>query len=219
MVQSPQNSPQICGHWRWSPQFKKGILAFPHWMASRSRSSRFQGETRYNWFVWFRQRSHCQISSKVKLYFLLFTHWRMWLQKCSFNCRYLWYLVAISAFIVPMTILNYLVPGISWFDLYCLNYTWYLHNLHFTFLVNSAAHMWGYRPYEKLIDNLSEYELLFYLPCLIYLSFYLFIYLSAIPGEFIRVRINLFQCWLLVKVRKIRMLNYFNVQNCWINNF
>jgi len=152
MVQRPQNPPQICGHWKLSPQFKKGIQA---WMASRARSSRFQGES--NLFVWFRLWSHRQISSKKTSLPLI--EW-------------------------PLLSQLYVVPSQSLFHISC---------------ELCSPHV-GIPTLWKVTWWFIWMWTLFYLPCLIYLS------LSIIPGEFIREGINLFQCWLLVKVRKIRVL-------------
>jgi len=156
MVQRSQNPPQIRGHWKWSPQFKKRILALPHWMDSSARSSRFQ-------------KNQDQID----------------LSDLDYDPIVRFQAIKTSLPFIKWPLLSQLhvVPSQSSFHISC---------------ELCSPHV-GVPPIWKVNWWFIWMWILFYLPCLMYLS------LSIIPGEFIHVGINLFQCWLLVKVRKIRV--------------
>lgn len=51
---------------------------------------------------------------------------------------------------IPTWILHHYF-GFSWFESFCGNLLRYCASLHLTWLVNSAAHLWGSRPYDKNI--------------------------------------------------------------------
>lgn len=69
--------------------------------------------------------------------------------------KYYWYFVLLFSVIIP-TLIPYYVWGETYLASYCVAVTLrYCHTLHMTWLVNSAAHMFGNRPYDKHI-NASE---------------------------------------------------------------
>ncbi|XP_066256674.1 acyl-CoA Delta-9 desaturase-like [Euwallacea similis] len=68
-----------------------------------------------------------------------------------FQHKYYMVLMPIVCFILPM-----LVPALlwneTWVNSFCLNIGRYIFTLHASWLVNSAAHMWGDKPYDKFIN-------------------------------------------------------------------
>lgn len=69
----------------------------------------------------------------------------------SFYCRYFIPLKILFCFIIPTMVPVYFW-GESWYCAFMSQAVLrYLFGLNFTWLVNSAAHMWGYRPYDKLV--------------------------------------------------------------------
>jgi stearoyl-CoA desaturase (delta-9 desaturase) len=62
--------------------------------------------------------------------------------------RYYTILMPILTFILPTILPVYLWHEDPWIAWYLTIFKWIL-SLHFTWLVNSAAHMWGNRPYDK----------------------------------------------------------------------
>jgi len=58
-------------------------------------------------------------------------------------------LFTIFVFILPISLNHLLFPELSLYQLWCLNFGWWLQSVHSTSLVNSAAHLWGERPYDK----------------------------------------------------------------------
>lgn len=68
-----------------------------------------------------------------------------------FQHKYYLILMPLICFILPV-----LVPMLLWnetfMNSFCLNIARYVFTLHATWLVNSAAHMWGSRPYDRFIN-------------------------------------------------------------------
>jgi len=61
-------------------------------------------------------------------------------------------LFLIMAILVPMSLYRYVLSA-SWLEAFCIGAIWlYVQGLHQTWLVNSAAHLWGPRPYDKQIN-------------------------------------------------------------------
>jgi stearoyl-CoA desaturase (delta-9 desaturase) len=54
----------------------------------------------------------------------------------------------VLAFVLPTVLPVYLWDEDPWIAWYVTIFRWML-SLHFTWLVNSAAHMWGNKPYDK----------------------------------------------------------------------
>jgi fatty-acid desaturase len=83
------------------------------------------------------------------------THLKNLILTAIYKClekRYYWGLLPLCNLILPVFILwlvsDYSSPGATLYQLICYNYAFYITELHFTWLVNSAAHMYGYRPYD-----------------------------------------------------------------------
>jgi stearoyl-CoA desaturase (delta-9 desaturase) len=54
----------------------------------------------------------------------------------------------LMAFVIPTILPVYLWHEDPWISWYLTLFRWTV-SLHFTWLVNSAAHMWGNKPYDK----------------------------------------------------------------------
>ncbi|CAL8118625.1 unnamed protein product [Orchesella dallaii] len=67
-----------------------------------------------------------------------------------FQSRWYWTLTAIIHFIIPICIFRYFW-GLSMIHCIAANYRRYLVSLHITWCVNSVAHIWGDKPYDKNI--------------------------------------------------------------------
>ncbi|KAF7269347.1 acyl-CoA Delta-9 desaturase-like [Rhynchophorus ferrugineus] len=65
--------------------------------------------------------------------------------------KYFGILMPIGCFVLP-TIWPIIFWGETLGNAYCLNIARYVLTLHATWLVNSAAHMWGSKPYDKYIN-------------------------------------------------------------------
>lgn len=65
-----------------------------------------------------------------------------------FQHKYYYSMVALCAFFIPIAI-----PMYFWNETltnaYFLNMVRFVYSLHATFTINSIAHMWGFRPYDK----------------------------------------------------------------------
>lgn len=70
----------------------------------------------------------------------------------KFQSKHYWELLLLTAFAVPMTIGHWLHPEMTFVQLFAWNQFRFSGMLHVTFLVNSAAHMWGNKPYDKHIS-------------------------------------------------------------------
>lgn len=70
-----------------------------------------------------------------------------------FQSKYYWELVALLGFIAPMSICSWVYPQMSFFHLLLWNFTRYCLQLNVTFLVNSVAHIYGDKPYDKHISS------------------------------------------------------------------
>ncbi|XP_030750838.1 acyl-CoA Delta(11) desaturase-like [Sitophilus oryzae] len=68
-----------------------------------------------------------------------------------FQHKYYMILMPLICFILPVPIPMFLW-GETFVNAYSLNILRYVFTLHATWLVNSAAHMWGDRPYDKYIN-------------------------------------------------------------------
>ncbi|KAF8787521.1 Stearoyl-CoA desaturase 5 like protein [Argiope bruennichi] len=72
-----------------------------------------------------------------------------------FQHRFYVPLCALSCFIIPAAIPYYCWGENVWVSFFGAGFTRYVVCLHFTWFVNSAAHMWGNKPYDK---NISAVE-------------------------------------------------------------
>ncbi|XP_044260174.1 acyl-CoA Delta-9 desaturase-like [Tribolium madens] len=68
----------------------------------------------------------------------------------QFQRKYYHVLAPICCFVVP-TIVPWYLWEENFYTSFCVCMLRYLMSLHFTWLVNSAAHMWGYKPYDRSI--------------------------------------------------------------------
>ncbi|KDR18593.1 (11Z)-hexadec-11-enoyl-CoA conjugase-like isoform X2 [Zootermopsis nevadensis] len=74
-----------------------------------------------------------------------------------FQRRYYLILMPLMTFIIPTLVPVYLWDEDFWTAWYCTMFRW-VASLNFTWLVNSAAHMWGNKPFDESIsavENLS----------------------------------------------------------------
>jgi len=67
-----------------------------------------------------------------------------------FSRYYLW-LVPVISFLIPPLIPYYFWHERYWYSLVTVGFMRYTFSLHFTWLVNSAAHIWGTKPYNKSV--------------------------------------------------------------------
>lgn len=72
-----------------------------------------------------------------------------------FQRRYYVILMPIMAFVLPTILPVYLWHEDPWIAWYLTVFKWIV-SLHFTWLVNSAAHMWGNKPYDKHISPVEN---------------------------------------------------------------
>lgn len=72
-----------------------------------------------------------------------------------FQSRYYWILMPIIAFIIP-TKLPMSLWNETFVNAFFLNVARFLIELHCTFLINSAAHAWGNKPYDKNIKPTED---------------------------------------------------------------
>ncbi|XP_060525224.1 acyl-CoA Delta-9 desaturase-like [Cylas formicarius] len=68
-----------------------------------------------------------------------------------FQHRYYMIVMPLTCFIVPVVIPMY-CWGETFVNSFCLNIFRYVFTLHATWLVNSAAHLWGQKPYDRFIN-------------------------------------------------------------------
>lgn len=68
-----------------------------------------------------------------------------------FFFRYYLWLVPLVTFLIPSYIPYWLWQERFWYSFVVVGVTRYMVSLHFTWLVNSAAHIWGTKPYDKLV--------------------------------------------------------------------
>ncbi|OXA46367.1 Acyl-CoA desaturase 1 [Folsomia candida] len=66
-----------------------------------------------------------------------------------FQTKYYWPLLVLSMYLVPIWIFHSVFGSLGVYELVCVNYAMYISTLHITWLVNSAAHLWGSKPYDK----------------------------------------------------------------------
>lgn len=67
-----------------------------------------------------------------------------------FQHKYFMILMPLGCFVLP-SVWPVLLWGETWMNAYSLNILRYVCSLHGTWLVNSAAHMWGGKPYDRFI--------------------------------------------------------------------
>ncbi|XP_050306599.1 acyl-CoA Delta-9 desaturase-like [Anthonomus grandis grandis] len=72
-----------------------------------------------------------------------------------FQHKYFMMLMPLICFILP-TIIPMVLWGETYLNAFSLNILRYICSLHGTWLVNSAAHMWGWRPYDKYISSVEN---------------------------------------------------------------
>lgn len=68
-----------------------------------------------------------------------------------FQHKYYFFLMPVICFILPVPIPVYLWNE-TWLNAFCINIFRFVFTLHASWLVNSAAHMFGDRPYDKYIN-------------------------------------------------------------------
>jgi len=68
-----------------------------------------------------------------------------------FHKKYYKILYVLCVYLIP-SYLTVVLFGETWFDGFAQSMVRYCFSLHVTWLVNSAAHMWGYRPYNDRIN-------------------------------------------------------------------
>ncbi|KAL1491760.1 hypothetical protein ABEB36_012310 [Hypothenemus hampei] len=68
-----------------------------------------------------------------------------------FQHKYYMMLMPLICFVLPVLFPVWLWNE-TWMNSFCLNIFRYIFTLHASWLVNSAAHMWGDRPYDKYIN-------------------------------------------------------------------
>jgi Fatty-acid desaturase len=64
------------------------------------------------------------------------------------NFRYYIYIRFVMCFFLPAYINTVWLGEDWWISFITMDFIRYVANLNFTFLVNSAAHMYGYKPYD-----------------------------------------------------------------------
>lgn len=96
-------------------------------------------------------RFMCFIKFRI-LYKISGMFWRkdkIYMKICVCFIRFYWPLFAISGFVVPIWTFTYFFPELTWFQLFALNYAQLLIPMHLIFCVNSIAHRYGFRPWDK----------------------------------------------------------------------
>lgn len=78
-----------------------------------------------------------------------------------FQSRYYWQLLLVFHYALPMAITVY-VWQLSWFVAFASTCWRHAVSIHFSSLVNSAAHMWGYKPYDKDITATDNHIVSFF---------------------------------------------------------
>lgn len=68
-----------------------------------------------------------------------------------FQHKYYLILMPLICFVLPVP-LPVLLWNETWLNSFCVNMFRFVFTLHASWLVNSAAHMWGHRPYDKFIN-------------------------------------------------------------------
>lgn len=139
----PPSPPQIFRNRRWSSQRKKRLLFLARWMAHDEETSRGYKERKSHRLQWSFPGSCCSVSSKVS-----------WDKK---NASTFIIIYDFRHFIAMKTLLCFVIPILI--PRYCWGETWYFSiaqcavryciSLNCTWSVNSAAHMWGNKPYDR----------------------------------------------------------------------
>ncbi|XP_070502648.1 acyl-CoA Delta12-desaturase-like [Chironomus tepperi] len=75
---------------------------------------------------------------------------------CAFQRKYYWYLMPICNLVIPISISMYFF-GVSFSTAFYLNAWRYGTSLHSTWLVNSYAHFYGTKPFDKNIKPTDSY--------------------------------------------------------------
>ncbi|CAL8070692.1 unnamed protein product [Orchesella dallaii] len=70
-----------------------------------------------------------------------------------FQSKYYWELFTVLFYILPMLVNQWASPELTLLQNFIIQHARYGTSLHFTFLVNSLAHMWGDKPYDKEISS------------------------------------------------------------------
>ncbi|XP_050308783.1 acyl-CoA Delta-9 desaturase-like [Anthonomus grandis grandis] len=68
-----------------------------------------------------------------------------------FQHKYYMILMPLVCFVLPVPV-PVLLWNETWLNSFCMNILRFIFTLHASWLVNSAAHMWGDRPYDKYIN-------------------------------------------------------------------
>lgn len=148
----PSCASQVHRHECRSAQFEAWLLLLAHGMAGAAQASGCENEGRKHIDGRFGGGCNRYVSEEVRN---AAEHARV--RTANFNrCmisfyRYYAVLMPSFAFIIP-TLLPYLLFDEKFsYSLYIAGALRYMLTLHFTWLVNSAAHIWGMRPYDKWV--------------------------------------------------------------------
>ncbi|ODM92900.1 Acyl-CoA Delta(11) desaturase [Orchesella cincta] len=76
-----------------------------------------------------------------------------------FQSRWFWPLSFVFHIALPIYILQYFWPEMTLIHCIAANFRRYVYSLHVTFSVNSIAHMWGDKPYDKNITAVENWIL------------------------------------------------------------
>lgn len=139
----PSSPSQIFRNRRWSPQRKKRLLFLSRWLAYDEEASWGYKERKSHRLQWSLSGSCCSVSSKASLEEK---------NASTFNIPY-----DFRYFVAMKTLLCFVIPSLI--PRYCWGETWYFSiaqcavryciSLNCTWSVNSAAHMWGNKPYDR----------------------------------------------------------------------
>lgn len=148
---------QIHRHKCRSTQFKAWLLFLAHGMAGAAKASRCKDKRCKYFDGWLGTRSNRYVSEEVRNAvhsFISFHSPQITIDTIIIllhSHRYYTLLMPTFAFIIP-TLIPYLVldEKLS-YSSYIAGALRYMMTLHFTWLVNSAAHIWGMRPYDKWV--------------------------------------------------------------------
>lgn len=70
------------------------------------------------------------------------------------SCRYYWWLVLLTLYIIPCAFMMVVFPQ-PLFHIICINYSRWVLTTHISACVNSVAHFFGSRPYDKWVFEIA----------------------------------------------------------------
>lgn len=162
--EGPQSSSQVHRHRRRSSQRQKRILLLPCWLAHAAQASGRHKCRQACWHERSRKRSRCRLAAKVQINFFfnrqlnrrLITILMSHLSFVYFNVQRILHRFSARLYIILVAIFCFLIP--TWLPCYLwgesVMLAWYATifrhtlTLNCTWLVNSAAHMYGTKPYD-----------------------------------------------------------------------